>query len=162
MLFARAALTTLAITRMISKNYPKIIFLDTPKAQISIIKVELSDKKRSAIQASGLCGIRTGFSLFQRFVLCRGRRRLVQILSPFVRDQRFQGLRRVFWRDRAKRPWRWLKTCLPSLTVLKPRLLLFLFLRGYERNELCLTYQEITKKRFITIMGTQFRLQLAC
>ena len=95
--------------------------------------------KREAIQAAELCDSRTGFSLFQRFVHSRERRRLVRIPSPSVRDQRFRGLRRAFWMDRAKHLWLWLKSFLPSLTVLKRCLLLSQFSRGYVHNELYLT-----------------------
>ena len=109
--------------------------------------------KREAIQAAELCDIQTWFLLLRKFVLYRVQRRPFRILSPSVLCQTFQGLRRAFWRDRAKRRWRWLKTFLPSLTVLKLCLLLFLFLRGCGHNELYLTYQEVTEKRFITIMG---------
>jgi len=100
----------------------------------------------SAIQASGLCGIQIWFLQLTKSVLSGGRRRLFRILSPFVLDQMFRGLRRAFWRDKVTLLWLFVKTCLLSLTVPKPCLLLFLFWRGYGHNELCLTWQQITEK----------------
>jgi hypothetical protein len=57
---------------------------------------QLSDKKRKAIQASGLCGIQTWFLQLVKSVLSEVRRLLFRIPSPFVLDQTFRGLRRAF------------------------------------------------------------------
>jgi len=113
--------------------------------------------KRDVTPAFGLCGIRTWFSLFQRFVLSGGQRRLFRIPSPSVLDQRFRDLRRAFWRGKVTILWLFLKTFLPSLAVPKHCLLLSLFSRVCGRNEFCLTYQEVTKKRFITVMSAHIR-----